>query len=51
MNWTQRRSAKLLLTALVTSVLVATGCSGGTKAGEVTSSDGKGEVTGNIAVA
>jgi multiple sugar transport system substrate-binding protein len=51
MNWTQRRSAKLLLTALLTSVLVATGCSGGTKAGEVTSSDGKGEVTGNIAVA
>jgi multiple sugar transport system substrate-binding protein len=51
MNWTQRRSAKLLVTALLTSVLVATGCSGGTKAGEVTSSDGKGEVAGNIAVA
>lgn len=51
MNWNQRRSTKLLVTAVVATVLAATGCSGGTKAGQVTSTDGKGDVTGKIAVA
>ena len=50
MNWTKRRSAKLLVTTGVAAAMLLAGCSGGTKAGQVTSSDGKGEVTGKIAV-
>src|SRR3990170_2723484 len=51
MNWTKRRSAKLLVTGGVAAAMLLAGCSGGTKAGEVASTDGKGEVTGKIAVA
>lgn len=51
MNWTKRRSAKLLVTGGVAAAMLLAGCSGGTKAGEVASTDGKGEVKGKIAVA
>lgn len=51
MNWNQRRSAKLLAATGVAVAMLLSACSGGTKAGEVTSTDGKGEIAGNIAVA
>jgi len=51
MNGNQRRSTKLLVTTSLAVAVLLSGCGGGTKAGEVTSTDGKGDVQGNIAVA
>ncbi len=51
MSWKMRRSPKLLLATGVAAAMLLSGCGGGTKAGEVESTDGKGEVKGNISVA
>jgi multiple sugar transport system substrate-binding protein len=52
MKRTPRRPLQLLVTAGVAAAMLLSGCGGGTKAGQTAqTSDGKGEVKGNIQVA
>ena len=50
MTWKTRRPVKFVVATGMAVALLLSGC-GGTKAGEVSSSDGKGEVQGKITVA